>query len=203
MKFEQTSKKLPQEQILSQGVKEQLSDLSLTIEMINGKILDVGAGNCDFARAFDNKKDVEVTSVDNKVKEKDKNLIIEADSRELPFKDSSYDMVISHASIPHIFLDMYSFELPEHSAIEIKSAISKSLSEIIRVLKSGKKAYMSPVLIGDDYESQRVVKKAIEETLDDLRKIGIKISFELFETIENPDNKEKIDHYRLIIQKPE
>lgn len=191
------------ESILSLDVKEQLRNLGLVREMISGKILDIGAGNADFARAFCDKKEVEITSIDQDVKDSNTNLVIKADSRDLPFKDSSYDMVISHASIPHIFLDMYSFEFPEHSAVEIKSAISRSLSEIIRVLKSGKKAYMSPVLIGEDYESQRVVKKAIEETLDDLKNIGIKISFELFETIENPDNKEKIDHYRLIIQKPE
>ena len=203
MAIENIPNKNTNEFSLSSNVKKQLDNLGLSVDMVRGNILDVGAGDAEFARAFAGKKEAKITSVDRNPNKENDNFVIVADSRSLPFPDNSYDMVISHASIPHIFLDLYSFDFPEGSLENIRSAIARSFSEILRVLKEGKKAYMAPIGIGYVYDSEKTVKKAIFEELENLKKMGIHFEFEFIETYENPDNKEITDLFRLIIQKPE
>jgi ubiquinone/menaquinone biosynthesis C-methylase UbiE len=180
---------------LSKDLIEDFKDLGINQEMIKGKILDVGAGEAELAKAFKHIKDVEINSIDTQINEENKEFVIEADCRKIPYPDDSFDMVLAHASIPNIFLGKYESEK------ETESQILQSFFEIIRVLKNGKKAYLSPVNMANNYEPQRILKNAILKSLKELKQRKIKISFNLYKTETNPTNKEKTDCYRLIIEK--
>jgi ubiquinone/menaquinone biosynthesis C-methylase UbiE len=187
---------------LSKDIKIQLENLGLNQNQIEGKILDVGAGKALFARTFKNNKDTEITSIDQHIEKGSEEFVIKANALDLPFEENSFDMVVSHASMPHIFLSLYSFEHPEESKKEIESAVMKSLSEIVRVLKNGKKAYLAPIPVVNNYESQKCLTEAIINTLEKLKKQDIKVDFKFLRTEINPRNKEKTDLFRLIIEKP-
>ncbi|HRH31059.1 MAG TPA: class I SAM-dependent methyltransferase [Candidatus Paceibacterota bacterium] len=186
----------------SQDVQTQLENLRLTPEMVTGKILDIGASDAQFAKDFSKKEGVEIVSIDSNVPESEKGLVIEADARKLPFGDGSFDMVISHASMPHIFIGMYSHEHPEHSKGEITAAIQSSLDEMVRVLKPGKKAYMAPILFAEDYEPQRIVAEAILGAIGALKERGVAADLSHIREYVNPVNHEKTNEYRLILEKP-
>lgn len=60
------------------------------------------------------------------------------DLRELPFKDSFFDMVVSQSTIEHIDMNnsIYGYEIDHHKKSEIKSyKFLEAIKEMIRVLK--------------------------------------------------------------------
>lgn len=97
----------PQEQFATRY----LHDLGLSWESVKGKkTLDLGAGSGEFGYIA-KKKGVNVVSLDNgsQVKEFNKNLpnlVIGDVKNDLPFIESSFDLVIAHDSIHH-FGDLY------------------------------------------------------------------------------------------------
>ncbi|MFW5887966.1 MAG: class I SAM-dependent methyltransferase [Bacteriovoracia bacterium] len=186
---------------VSEDVKTQLENLGLTPEDIQGRVLDVGAGDCQFAKEMKQISDAEVVSIDeNKYEEAPDDVII-ADARELPFEDDSFDMVISHASIPHIFIGMYSEEFSELSREEIKKTISKVFRETLRVLKTDSSAVMAPIRIADNYNSEKALANALKEVVEEIKGEGVDVGFDLIEEVENPENKEKYKSYRLTLLK--
>lgn len=176
-------------------VSTQLSNLGLSEKEIKGRILDVGARNAEFSRYFRRKEKTEVSSIDSKVERKNKPWVIEADVMNIPFPDNSFDLVISHASVPNIFLDFNKTEK------ELESEIMKSFLEIIRVLKKQGKAYLAPVSMADNYKPQKLLKDAILKSIENLKEMNIKTELTFLRTDVNPKNNEKSDSYRLIIEK--
>ena len=191
-----------EERALSEDVLDQLSNLGITPEMVDGFILDIGAGDAEFARSFSNKDGVKIISIDNNITAENREMVDKVDARNLPYDNNTYDMVISHASIPNVFIRMYSSEFPEHSRKSIENSLSSTLYEIVRVLKPGKRAYLAPILIAENYESQRVMKEIIFEVVNDLKRKGIDAELEFMNTEINPQNGEKTEKYRLTLRKP-
>jgi len=187
--------------IISEDVQEQLDNLDLTIEDVTGKILDIGAGEAQFARELKDISDADIVSVDDYKKENVVDDIIIADVRELPFEDNSFDRVVSHASIPNVFIGMYSEEFSESSKEEIIKSIQKSFREILRVLKSGSSAVMAPIRIANNYNSEKALASSLEKVLDEIKTEGVSVSFDLIKEVENPSNKEKSKSYRLTLLK--
>ncbi|MEX2436799.1 MAG: class I SAM-dependent methyltransferase [Candidatus Paceibacterota bacterium] len=186
---------------ISDNVKTQLENLGLTTDDIKGKILDIGANDGQLAKELKGVSDAEVISIDNRKDEGVSENVMIADARELPFENGSFDRVVSHASIPNVFLGIYSEEFPELSKREIKKSISKTFREMLRVLKSGSSATLAPVRIAKNYESERVLSNTLQEEIQKLQEEGIQVTFELIREEENPNNKEKGSFYRLSILK--
>lgn len=187
---------------ISEDVLEQLDNLGITLEMVKGNVLDVGARDAEFARDFSNKDDVNITSIDTIITDENRDTVDRADVRILPYNDDSYDMVISHASIPNMFIEMYSSEFSRISRESIEGSVRLALHEIIRVLKPGKTAYLAPISIAENYESQKVMKEIIFKAIDNLKEEGIDVKLEFLSTEINPINKEKVKKYRLKLKKP-
>ena len=186
---------------IEEGVIDQLETFGLEEEDLSGDILDIGAGDANFARYFKDRDDLKITSID--LDPEDESVeVIKADARDLPFADDSFNHVLSHASIPNVFVSFYISEDPEHSKEEISSAVNKSITEIVRVLKEGGEARLAPVVIAKNYDSQLALTNSVLETVEMLKKKeGLDISFEFITTRTNPKNLEKSDEYRLIIKK--
>jgi ubiquinone/menaquinone biosynthesis C-methylase UbiE len=198
MKFERFN---DQEQLkISDEVKTQLENLGLTIDDIKGVILDVGSGEAEFAREIKKFTDADIISIDDTKSDNTSYDVIVADARNLPFEDEKFDKVISHASIPNVFIGMYSEEFSELSTAEIKKSIHKSFREMLRVLKPGSNAVMAPVRIADNYHSEKALAGSLEEIVDEIKDVA-DVSFELIREVENPQNHEKHKEYRLTLVK--
>lgn len=180
----------------------QLDNLGITnIQSLSGDILDVGAGDGNLGKYLSQNKNLKIIALDDKPSEKSEFKIIKGDVLNLPFNNESFDKVISHASIPNIFIGLYSFEHPKLSEEIIRNAVRKSFSEINRVLKQNGEAILAPVSIAENYNSQKMFKKIVLEEIEELRKIDYLIQNNLIRSEINPENNEKTDFYRIIIHK--
>jgi ubiquinone/menaquinone biosynthesis C-methylase UbiE len=186
---------------ISEDVIKQLENLGLSPDEIKGSVLDIGAGEGQFAIDLENVTDAKITSIDNHRNEDTPDGVVTADVKNLPFEDNSFDMVISHASIPNVYVGMYSDELPKLSKKEMKKSVSESFREILRVLKPGSSATLAPVRIAQNYESERAISNIVQEEIRELQEDGIHVTFELIREEENPKNNKKSSFYRLSILK--
>jgi ubiquinone/menaquinone biosynthesis C-methylase UbiE len=86
----------------------------------------------------------------------------------IPFQDEAFDLVISNAAIPNVFLG--------ESQQIVKEKIKKSLFEMMRVTKPGGEIRLGRVLKGEIYETQKALVSALDETFDELRQTyGVEI----------------------------
>jgi len=195
--------KLTQENnnIIPENLVDYFNNLDIKPEEIKGDVLDVGAGNGELAEFLSKNKNIKITAVDEKPIKNGNIEILKADARNLPFENESFDLVISHACVPNVFLDLYSFEHPEHSESEIRSATEKAFNEIIRILKPKGEARLAPVLFAENYDSQKILGKSILAELDKLKAEDCDVVREFIRTDINEKNKEKTDLYRIIIKK--
>lgn len=190
------------ENITPEEITLQLENLGiLNFNSLAGNLLDIGAEDGSLEKFLSQNKNLNITALDinppnNKVFE-----VIKGDARKLPFKDESFDIIIAHASVPNVYISLYSFEHPELSENEIQKAIRTSFNEITRVLKKGGEARLSPVLLAENYDSQKVFKKIVLSELEILSNDGYRVSNEFIKTEINPENQEKTGKYRIIIFK--
>jgi hypothetical protein len=199
MSFENPSNSIEKIKI-SEDVRVQLENLGLKVNQINGKILDIGANDGKLGRELKDITGARIVSIDNVKDENTPDDIIIADAKELPFEDEEFDTAISHASIPNVFIGMYSEDFPELSKEEIKKAILKTFREMLRVINPGSSAIMAPVRIADNYNSEKALASALEEAVDEIKDVA-SVSFELIREVENLQNQERHKEYRLTLTK--
>lgn len=118
-----------------------LGRLGLSWESLKGKrVLDIGAGSAEFGAAA-RKQGIEIISLDRTLLDDDgtppyqKEGYVQGSADKLPFADESFDIVVSHASIPL------------HAAID-RADVNRFLEEIRRVLKPGGECRFGPVGVG-------------------------------------------------------
>ena len=145
-----------------------MEDLRLTPEDFNKKLLDVGAGAAQFAKwAKEHGVSQEIYSLEPRggyISEKEKSVAARAEA--IPFADESFDLVVSNAAIPNMYIGEWSTGM-------IKGKIKNSLQEMVRVLKPGGEIRLARVLIGKKDGPQ---KQNIEEGLKNLEaRGGVKI----------------------------
>ena len=144
-----------------------VEDLKLKPEDFEKKILDVGAGAAQFAKwAKEHGISRQIYSLEPQrdyLQESYKGVAGKAE--ELPFKDGSFDLAVSSAAIPNIYID-------ENDQDKVKEKITKSLSEILRVIRPGGEARLARVLMGKEYEGQRILSESVEEVLEELEATG-------------------------------
>lgn len=183
-----------------------VEDLQLKPEDFNKKILDVGAGGGQFAKwARAHGVSNEIYSLEPDAKylfEKDKSVI--ASAEKIPLENESFDLVVSNGAIPNIYIDSGDVE-------EIKDKIKSSFNEMVRILKLGGEVRLARVLIGQEYESQKIVARGINEAIEKLEKENnIKVEktrMPYCDTYEYDNNHEPIkilaEAYLIKMRKPE
>ena len=171
-----------------------LGRLGFSWEELKGKrILDIGAGSAEFG-ATARTRGIEVISLDRKVLDDEgvapyqKEGYVQGSGDRLPFADGSFDIVVSHASVPLHADDR------EH--------VRRFIEEIRRILKKGGECRFGPVGVGgalfpmgDPEERAGGVSNAgwtEEDTVDErVRKTSLKTTALLRELI--PDLKNSTD----------
>lgn len=138
-----------------------VKDLELTPEDFDKKILDLGAANADFAKwAKEHNVSSEIYSLDceNKMEEKESSVI--GTACELPFKDESFDLIVSDCAIPNVI------GIPQ---------IEKTLLEAIRVIKPGGEVRLAKVSESEQREWQRIKKEELNTVLEKLKEMNLSV----------------------------
>ena len=165
-------------------VREYFSDLGFTLEGLQGKrTLDIGAGAAEFAR-YANARGANVTSVDMGKYLRPEELseiagsgvpYVRASAVQLPFPDNSFDVVISHNSMPNITDQQPAIELaPDGTIIKNENPSDNhpesrllALKEAVRVLKTDGEIRLANVVAFRDERGglnrqAREIREAIE-----------------------------------------
>ena len=129
-----------------------MEDLRLTPADLNKRILDVGAGSAQFSRwAKEHGVSNQIYSLELKkeyIQEKEKSVSARAEA--IPFISESFDLIVSNGAIPNVLIDGGRVEA-------IKESVSSSVQEMMRVLRPGGEIRLGRVLIGGEYEPQRIL----------------------------------------------
>lgn len=171
-----------------------LKNLDLKLEDLNKNVLDIGSGSGDFAR-WAKEKGIEsrIESIDPRAKEG-----VKAVAENIPFKNESFDLIVSVAAIPNIYI----------GEKESGEKVTLSFDEMNRVLRYGGEIRLGNVLIGEKYEPQQKIKESIEEKLTEFEEMGFEIemtrkpSGDIYEYDEKNNPKEILaEAYLVIIRK--
>lgn len=179
-----------------------IEDLRLTPEDFSKKILDVGAGSAQFAKwAKKHGVSSQIYSLEPTQPLVERGKGVKGVAEKIPFAEESFDLVVSVAAIPNVYLN--------EKESGVKEKVLESLSEMVRVLKSGGEIRLARVLMGNVYESQRVLAQSIDEALLKLEeKYGVQIEKDRTpsdDTYEYEGHERKnllAEAYILIIRKP-
>lgn len=146
-----------------------MEDLKLSPEDFDKRILDVGSGSSQFAKwARDHHVSSQIFSLEPKQEPQERTKSVQGKAEAIPFQSEVFDLVVSNASIPNIFLG----ESPE----TVKERVRSSLFELMRVTKPGGEIRLGRVLRGEVYESQEILASALDEAFAELRRdYGIEI----------------------------
>lgn len=141
--------------------KDYVEDLDLSPEDFEGVILDVGSGGGEFAKwAKDHQVSSDIYSLEPTDEIEGVPNGVKGLADELPFKDGSFDLVISHCAVPNVFVG--------EDEESIEKQVRGSFDEFLRVIKDEGEIRLSNVLIGEVYENQKVFAKIVGEVLEDL-----------------------------------
>lgn len=112
-------------------------ELELRDEHLRNKtVLDVGSADAAFAEYCEKKFSSQVVCIDIKEGELGKNhaRAVAGDARKLPFKDESFDLVVSAASMPHLFAP-YRDDITDELIPIIGVVKEKALEDILAVFR--------------------------------------------------------------------
>lgn len=146
--------------------KNYFYDLELKPEDFNKIILDVGAGEAQFAKyAKDHNLSSQIYSLEpfQKMLEKDKSLVGYAE--EIPTPNESFDLIVSNGAIPNIYL----------GEKDVQEKVKKSFSEMLRVLKDEGEIRLARVLMGNKYENQKILTNILEEVLKKMQENNVEV----------------------------
>lgn len=146
--------------------KSYFYDLELKPEDFNKIILDVGAGEAEFAKyAKDHNIGSQIYSLEpfQEMLEKEKSLVGYAE--EIPMPNESFDLIVSNGAIPNIYL----------GEKDVEEKVKKSFSEMLRVLKDEGEIRLARVLIGNRYDNQKILANIIDEVLKKLEENNVEV----------------------------
>ena len=116
------------------------------------EILDIGSGSAQFAKwAKEHKLNANIYSLDPKAEFSHQEKVVKAKSEALPFKDESFDLILSYASIPQVFSGK-EYQKNGHDLI------IRSIEEMLRVLRPEGEVRFGPVI---DKKVQDLVREIL------------------------------------------
>ncbi|MFC1598872.1 class I SAM-dependent methyltransferase [Patescibacteria group bacterium] len=155
------------EQAEESDYKKYLEALSLTEEDLKDKeILDVGAGPAIFAK-YAKEKGISdsIFSLDPEDEPQEKTKAVYAKVENLPYKDESFDMVMSSGAYPYVA------SIGETDSNIIEKKLKDGLNEMIRVVRSGSEIRLGPLGFSTAPDFKQV-NDLFDDLLQDLIKKG-------------------------------
>lgn len=154
-------------------IEDELSVLSDLVPLAGQRIIELGCGNANLARALlARHPDASVTGLEVDARQHAKNLaapqqglhFVAAGAQAIPFPDASFDLALMLKSLHHVPLPL----LPQ------------ALSEAARVLRLGGHLYVSEPVYGGPlndvirlFNDEGVVRAAAQAALDDALRTGV------------------------------
>lgn len=153
--------------------EDYMRDLDLSPEDLRGKVLDIGSGFSRFAKyAKEHGISSKIYSLEPQRLILHREKAVQADVRDIPFKNESFDRVISNYSFP-VVLASENREEAILEAPEILGAdLLQSLTEMLRVLKPGGKIILSPIPVGTVYSRHMILNLEFDKILHELELQG-------------------------------
>ncbi len=158
--------------------KHYFEDLNLSEKDFEGKrVLDIGANDGAFLAYLSQRVKLKEGStsldIDSPPVNQDGTDFVVSDARQLPFKNDSFDLVLSHCSVPNMTLRSL-------SNFEEQYIVAKSFfDEMIRVLALGGTIAVYPVTLSHKgYESMETMPYVYLKLRDEYLKQGLEFDFE-------------------------
>jgi len=165
------------------GLSKYAEVLDLNIDEMKGKlVLDIGSGTSEKFAKEASKVEIKVVSISPRAKDDTPSgtpLSVTGRVQEMPFRDNFFDYEVALFSVPY-YLPL------------TKAEYTACFKEVIRTLKSGGKAYFSPVFKNKTVGEGFVPKEFIDEVLS---QFSNSVSYTLEKL--NPTDQE----YRLVLTK--
>ncbi len=200
--MELESHKIKHELNEEKTVREYLSNLGLSVTDLQGKkILDVGSGAGAFVR-FANQNGADAIGLDNGNNldpvvieniEKTKTPFVLGEANQMPFDDSVFDLVVSHAAIPNIASENFKKETGPRKEWAVSKEDDQqrriaSLKEMLRVVTESGEVRCAPVV--RDLNQLKYQTLKIIEAIEKIK--------EYADVVEEPISETK---FRLILRK--
>ncbi len=172
-------------------LSEYFDDLELRPELLQNKTaLDLGSNEHFFDEYCKEKYNTHFVALDNEgIKLGAKHAMgIISDAKQLPFKDESFDLIISHAAMPHILID-FEKEMIEKGILTKKTekALTQSLleffREVYRTVKQKGQIRLSTFCIKEEYMT-KLSKDKRKSLLYQYQLLRIKLMKVALETLE-------------------
>lgn len=146
-----------------------VEDLQFTPKDFEKRILDVGAGSAQFAKwAKEHGVSSEIYSLEliyerssEYLKEKSKS--VWGSAEDMPFKNNTFDLVISLDAIPQVFSG------EEYKKEELKENVKSSFSEMLRVIKPGGEIRIGGMFDKGINEKQRQLRSTFNEIINEFK----------------------------------
>jgi ubiquinone/menaquinone biosynthesis C-methylase UbiE len=158
-----------------------IKQLQLSPEDFKKKILDIGAGSVQFAKWAEEQgisnnifslEPVPHRFTGNKPK------TVGAEAQKIPFKDDSFDLVISAHAIPAILVSNKDADRPE-IWIKFEKDIQQIILEMLRVVRAGGEIRIGPIAEGRVFKKNLLMKKIIDRTIASLISKGLIVAEEI------------------------
>ena len=156
---------------------ENFENLGITVaDLVGKKTLDIGAGGGEFAR-FANERGADVVALSKYLHPTDERRVaatdtpfVVADAADLPFQDCSFDMTVSHASMPNVAGPYREDGESRESHLErVYESMLRVMREAVRVTKQEGEVRLAPVIgFEEGAERQTIQAIAIRRAIDDL-----------------------------------
>ncbi len=175
--FSGRTESIPQPEISQQDKDKEafddyVSHLDLREEDLRKTILDVGSGKGRFAKyAKDHNINSEIYSADPNPPTKAGSKAVRALGEQLPFKDGQFDLVVSNASFPAVFINPKEIWDPffkENNPAPLESRLKQALNEFLRVIKINGEVRLGRVQTEGKNKANKAIELIFSKILDEL-----------------------------------
>ncbi len=178
--------------------RQYMENLDLKPEDFNKKILDVGSGSGQFARwAKEHHVSSEIYSLEPFQESSEKSKLARGKAETIPFRNESFDLVVSSCAIPQIYSE------PQYEGRR-EEKIRESLLELLRVVKAGGEIRIGPIAEGKGDDWRKDFRTSLDKILNELKQQRLIIEEKSlreqgiwFDSVGNVLEKEKVSLFKI------
>lgn len=140
-----------------------LSDLNLSPDDLEKKMLDVGSGYAQFAKwAKDHSISEKIFSLDSKGRFIETSKSVIANAKAIPFADNSFELVISNSSMPQVLLNK--------DATQMQVDVHRVFEELLRVSVQTGEIRLGNVILGGKEDVRVQMTSIVQQELERIKR---------------------------------